>query len=265
MMNSASPLYSAREAERIVLDALRRMHIALQIPMPIERIVQSCDATIIPVYRLLQRGLEGGIGPNPNPRIAKRFAVIIDESLVCGPMGPYNVVLAEETAHLIFDRPEIVSTKSSIEQHELHSHPDWLRRELNRDMIGRVILMPSSLLQDAIRLGYKSVIEAEGFHSGTFFSVVSNLARQFRVTVEAVEKRLEECDLDLHRRLHRSIGCTSIFFMDAYDDEHLTTVAPKKPAKARKTKEPSKQELFDHFQRNAGARSLWDTDDRRSN
>jgi hypothetical protein len=220
MMHSGMPIISVSEAEKRVLQALRDKQVECIAPINIEKFIQNHQASIqvMPLFKH-KFGVEALIARiNPCEPENNNLRVYVDRSIADdGPESHYRIALAEEAAHFIADINTILSVKTIESTIEIHTDLEYLPRERNREMIGRVILAPSHLLEHHVKIAYQDVVESEGFGESLLPTLESKLARVFVMPIEQIRLRLKEALNDLNERIVLSMTardltlCSSIY------------------------------------------------------
>jgi hypothetical protein len=149
-------------AEKVVLDLFKKKQIALRSPIDIEQLAINCDAKIVPMAGLRKRGVDGVTGRNQYAAYQAKWLIVVEESL---SKRDYRMTVAEEVSHIVFDEAELASIRMLQDAIDINtrSRSTWLEREFNREMIGRIALMPSDLLFKELRATYPICVSRNGF------------------------------------------------------------------------------------------------------
>ena len=190
------PIISYEEIRNHVNDFLNKYHPSRKIPIPIEEIIEfQMGIDIIPIPGLLKTfDVDGFISSNLSN-------IYVDDFVYNNRSGRYRFTLAHEVGHIILHKDIYLKAnfKSIKEWKEfVNSIPDkdhrWL--EYHAYAFGGLILIPNEHLVELTHYHIER-IQKEGISLSANWDFVwdiiaAQLAKDFDVSIEAIEKRLNK-------------------------------------------------------------------------
>jgi hypothetical protein len=199
---------------RAAEDFRRRPDIDFDAPINMEALLQGLPNVDLRLMDGLRSGhqVEGCVCKQ---YMTKLVTVFIDSRIFAGPWAEYNEVLGEEYAHirlhaaLFSDIDPVVDSVESFVR--LQRDPQWERYERDARLFSAAVRMPPKLVLNAAAEAYERIASEFGFGEPSFIEsrLRNRLAEEFRVSPDAMRRRLTEGACDIRNQLFNSIQSRS--------------------------------------------------------
>ncbi len=172
--------------------------------------------------------------------------MIVDSQITDDSPNLYNVVLAEEFAHLVLHDVIINRIQVVDDFLEIHRHPDWMVAERDAKRFMRALLLPIDEVEARVSDAYKRVVARDGFVDvmQCYVSICVSLAFEFRVTPQVASERLSEVPSNLLEKIYFSFAIRS----DSLQQPRIqttSTVVRKRRSKKESPTEGRQPTLFE--------------------
>jgi hypothetical protein len=205
------PTYTVRQLEQRAEDYLARAFGSdVPIPVDIDLLVEREGIVLDEWPRLrANHGIEGGVWRDAD---SGALLIFIAEELMADESpngyGRYRMTVGEELAHIHLHKSVIEQIDTPVKFRELHNHPQWAEVERNAKRYAAALLMPGKKLSASAERVYAELVRQAG--TGNLDAVKkwmrTLLAKEFEVSVRAMDHRLGEWPMKIYERVEQAIS-----------------------------------------------------------
>jgi hypothetical protein len=201
------PTYEVPELERLARELLGQYFGSdIIIPVDVDLFVERVDGVDLDYWPGLRanHGIEGMIARDPK---TGRLFVFIDDKLADTQPTRYRMTVAEELGHLVLHRKMIDQVHSPDDFKELQQHYRWHGMERNAKRFAAAILMPGDAVTAHAARWYPQFVKAAGFGNAPAIlrQLAVTLAKEFEVSTQTMEYRLDEWPMRIKKRVEESV------------------------------------------------------------
>jgi IrrE N-terminal-like domain len=201
------PTYDVKQIEQLARGVLsNQFGTDIVIPVDVDLLVEQLPGVDLDYWPALSAnyGLEGMVARD---RETHDLFVFIDDRLADSRPTRYRMTVAEELGHLTLHRSLIEAINEPNDFRELQQHPKWGTIERNAKRFAAAILMPGDVLVKQAEQLYPKLVEVAGYGdaSAILAHLASMLAKQFAVSPQSMNYRLDEWPMKIKTRVVESI------------------------------------------------------------